>query len=330
MKALPEVWGWIETENGKWTELGLKMASETARLAGLIGAQACAIAGTLEKEEAEQLKRYGIGKAYLLDPDDGGGRPLEVRAVLSGLSKMLETWRPRFLLLPADSLGNEWAARLSLRCEADVLGEIVDYNMSKGRLQLRKSVYGGKAHALFSLENEEFCILTVSCVSLEKREQPVGELEIHLFPYSPEAQKVALEKVEPIHWSDLSLNEAEVIIGVGRGVGRNWMEQIKRLAEAWNCPIGGSKVADESGLIAREYRIGASGKTVATQVYVAIGISGAPHHLAGIKDVKHLAVINPDLAAPITENAEVVIGLPVEDVVPAILKILENRVEGVS
>ncbi|MFM1651738.1 electron transfer flavoprotein subunit alpha/FixB family protein [Brevibacillus sp. B_LB10_24] len=330
MKALPEVWGWIESENGKWTDLGLRMASETARLARLIGAQACGIAASQAKEAAAELKRCGIGKAYLLHPDDGDGRSLEAGEVLPGLAKMLEIWRPRCLLLPADSLGSEWAARLSLRCEADLLGEVVDYTMSKGKLQLRKNVYGGKAHSLFSLENEEFCILTVSLASLEKREQPVGEWETHLFSYTPEVQKIALEKVEPIHWSELSLNEAEVIIGVGRGVGRSWMEQIKRLAEAWNCPIGGSKVADESGLIAREYRIGASGKTVASHVYVAIGISGAPHHLAGIKDVKHLAVINPDLAAPIAENAEVVIGLPAEDVVSAILKILENRVEGVS
>ncbi|MCK9911185.1 FAD-binding protein, partial [Microbacteriaceae bacterium K1510] len=97
------------------------------------------------------------------------------------------------------------------------------------------------------------------------------------------------------------------------------MASIHKLAEVWNCPIGGSKVADESGLIDREYRIGASGKTISSDIYLAIGISGAPHHLAGIKDVRHLVVINPDLSVALAERAELVIGLPYELVVPLIL-----------
>lgn len=313
-----EVWGWIETDKGKISDTGIKIAAETVRFSKQTGVKPCAVVSGEATEEIGRLKRYGIGKVYVLEADDSG-HPDAVLS-LQGLSQLLTAAQPDYLLLAANSLGNEWAARLSIRFQADVLGEIVDYAKSKGKLQLRKKAYGGKTHALFTLEGGALSILTISLDSLEKLEQPVEEMEIFPFLYQSEPPRIALQKVEPVHWSGLSLHEADFIIGVGRGVSQEGMRSIHKLAEMWNCPIGGSKVADESGLITREFRIGASGKNIASHIYLAIGISGAPHHLAGIKEVKHLVVINPDPSAPITENAELVIALAYQEVVPFILE----------
>jgi electron transfer flavoprotein alpha subunit len=323
-----EVWGWIETDNGKISDLGIKIAAETVRFSKQTGVKPCAVVSGEAKEEIARLKRYGIRKVYMLETNDAG-HP-DVVPSLQGLSQLLAAVQPDYLLFAANPLGNEWAARLSIRFQAGVLGEIVDYGRSKGKLQLRKKAYGGKAHALFTLEGGAMSILTVSLDSLEKLEQPVEELEIVPFFCQSEPPGIVLQKVEPIHWSELSLHEADFVIGVGRGVTKEGMRTIQKLAEKWNCPIGGSKVADESGLITREFRIGASGKNLASHIYLAIGISGAPHHLAGIKEVKHLVVVNPDSSAPITENAELVIAMAFEEVIPFLLEMQAGTLEVVS
>lgn len=332
MKIASEVWSWIDTDNGKISEVGIKMAAETVRFSKQAGACPCAVVGREAKDEIERLQRCGISKVYVLDleSDDCDHRGAEPS--MEGLSQLLADTQPVCLLFPANSIGNEWAARLSIRFEADVLGEVVDYARFKGKLQLRKKAYGGKAHALYVLGNESFTILTIALDSLEKREQSgeVTEMESVLFRYRSEPPRVLLQKIEPVHWSELSLQDADFVIGVGRGVSREGMGSIHKLAEVWNCPIGGSKVADESGLIAREFRIGASGKNIASHIYLAIGISGAPHHLAGIKEVKHLAVINPDPSAPIAKNAELVIAHPYQDVLPFLLEMLGETLEVVS
>ncbi|MDF2681411.1 MAG: acrA [Brevibacillus sp.] len=323
-----EVWGWIEIDKGKISDTGIKIAAETVRFSKQTGMKPCAVVSGEATEEMGRLKQCGIRKVYVLEAEDRCQSEASVN--LQGLSQLLVTVQPNCLLLAANSLGNEWAARLSIRFQADVLGEIVDYSRSKGMLQLRKKAYGEKTHALFAMAGGRLSILTISLDSLEKLEQPVEEMEIVPFLCHSEPQRIALQKVEPIHWSELSLHEADFIIGVGRGVSKEGMRSIHKLAEMWNCPIGGSKVADESGLITREFRIGASGKNIASHIYLAIGISGAPHHLAGIKEVKHLMVINPDPSAPITENAELVIALAYQDVVPIILEMLRESLGVVS
>ncbi|MGG1662669.1 electron transfer flavoprotein subunit alpha/FixB family protein [Brevibacillus sp. NRS-1366] len=326
--GINEVWSWVETDKGKILDIGLKIAAETVRFSKQTGVKPCAVVSGEAKEEIGRLKRYGIRKVYVLEADDGS-HP-DVVPSLQGLSQLLAAIQPDHLLFAANSLGNEWAARLSIRFQAGVLGEIVDYGKSKGKLQLRKKAYGGNVHALFTLEGGAMSILTISLDALEKLEQPVEELEIVPFSCRCEQPRIVLQKVEPIHWSELSLHEADFVIGVGRGVTKEGMRTIQKLAEKWNCPIGGSKVADESGLITREFRIGASGKNIACHIYLAIGISGAPHHLAGIKEVKHLVVINPETNAPITENAELVIAMDFEKVIPFLLEMQTETLEVVS
>jgi electron transfer flavoprotein alpha subunit len=108
--------------------------------------------------------------------------------------------------------------------------------------------------------------------------------------------------------AELKISEARCVIGIGRGVhgcGASDLGSILKLAELLNAPIGGSKVADELGLIPREKRIGSSGHSIEADIYIAIGISGSTQHLAGITGVKHVVAINRDAAAPIFNRCEI-------------------------
>ena len=102
------------------------------------------------------------------------------------------------------------------------------------------------------------------------------------------------------------MTEAIRVLGVGAGVENSaGMSLIEHLAQLLDMPIGGTKRADEMGLISRERRIGASGISIEPDVYIAIGISGASHHLIGTRKAKHVVAINKDKAAPIFDVAEV-------------------------
>jgi electron transfer flavoprotein alpha subunit len=130
--------------------------------------------------------------------------------------------------------------------------------------------------------------------------------------------------------SELDLGEARVVIGVGRGVKAPFMEAINRLAEPVKGVIGGSRIAVYAGLIPLERQIGTTGKWLNSDVYIAIGISGAPQHVMGIKEVKEIIAINTAKEAPILRYAKLGIVGDLYEVVPRLIEQLEAGIKGES
>ncbi len=107
--------------------------------------------------------------------------------------------------------------------------------------------------------------------------------------------------VESIAAAEIDLTEADFIVSAGNGVSH--VETFASLAKALDAAIGASRVAVDNGYFSRDKQIGATGKTVTASVYIAIGISGAVQHLQGIKECRHVLVINRDAGAPIIQRA---------------------------
>jgi electron transfer flavoprotein alpha subunit len=121
----------------------------------------------------------------------------------------------------------------------------------------------------------------------------------------------------------VSLEEADFVVSGGNGVARP--ETLKTLASELGATIGASRVAVDDGRFARDQQVGASGKTVSAQTYIAVGISGAVQHLQGIKDCRHVIAINRDANAPIVKRADLAVIGDAEDIMQAMLVGLKSR-----
>jgi electron transfer flavoprotein alpha subunit len=122
--------------------------------------------------------------------------------------------------------------------------------------------------------------------------------------------------------TEISLEEADFIVSAGNGVQQ--VSTFETLAHALQASIGASRVAVDDGKFARDKQIGASGKTVSASTYIAIGISGAVQHLQGIKDCRHVIVINRDNSAPIVKRADLSVIGDAEDIMQALIALINQ------
>ncbi|MCL2871598.1 MAG: FAD-binding protein [Betaproteobacteria bacterium] len=118
------------------------------------------------------------------------------------------------------------------------------------------------------------------------------------------------------------LSRARIVIGCGLGVGENGMPFVRKLADKLDAAIGVSRAVVEEGMASSEFLLGQTGKIIAPELYIAIGISGAVQHLAGIKDSKVIVAVNSDPQAPIFQIADYGIVGDMREVIPALIGLL--------
>lgn len=315
-----EVWCFIEPGRGN------EIATEIARLGEQTGSVTCGVVvGKVGKDLAPELGQYGITKLYAVEPSISNILSPEDYAYL--VTHLIKKSPPYVCLFAASPLGNEVAVRVAVRLGAGLITWCIDLNFISGKLIATKKAYDGKASKRIAWQCPPPYLVTVApevmeAIPAEKVHLPVIQEERFSLPPS----KVELVGQVRLGWRDMPLTEAIGVLGVGAGIkDSTGMSLIKHLAELLNMPVGGTKRADEMGLVPRECRIGASGFSIEPNVYIAIGISGASHHMVGTRKVKHVVAINKDKAAPIFDIAELGI---VDDFNPVVTSIIKQWKRG--
>jgi electron transfer flavoprotein alpha subunit len=142
---------------------------------------------------------------------------------------------------------------------------------------------------------------------------------------SPESLRLRLEEVIKIPSSALDVTEAEVIVAGGRGVGsEEGFHLVKQLAHLMDAAVAASRPTVDAGWAPYERQVGLSGKTVAPRLYIACGISGASHHVVGMKDSRAVVAIDQDPHAPIFQIADVKIVGDLRQVLPSLIERLRR------
>lgn len=231
-------------------------------------------------------------------------------------------------LFSSHPLYQEVAVRASIRFGMPIITNAMEVTMDENdssTIIVKREIYKEKAHEFVTfLENKLQFLTFESSILYGTKEvgKPaiVQEIDIKLEVNSP----ITFLSESQMDWKELKITEAKVVIGIGRGVnGGASLDSILQLAEILNAPIGGSKVADELGLIPREKRIGASGSSIEADIYIAIGISGSSQHLEGIKGVKHVVAINNDPSAAIFQRCDIGIVGDYQEVIPGLVQSLQ-------
>ncbi|SDC61829.1 electron transfer flavoprotein subunit alpha/FixB family protein [Actinokineospora iranica] len=274
-----------------------------AREIGEPAAVVVAAPGTAAKVK-ESLASYGAAKVYVAESDDVAA--YLVTPKVDVLASLVAAKSPAAVLVAATAEGKEVAGRLAVRTGSGILIEAVGVESTGGEVVGVQGIFGG-AFTVKSKVTKGTPIVTIRPGGVDAVEaQGAAAEEIVEVPAADAAKATKITGQEPIVGGDRpELTEASIVVSGGRGVGSaEKFEVVEKLADALGAAVGASRAAVDSGYYPAQFQVGQTGKTVSPQLYVALGISGAIQHRAGMQTSKTIVAVNKDPEAPIFEIAD--------------------------
>jgi electron transfer flavoprotein alpha subunit len=274
-----------------------------ARALGEPSAVVVGAPGTAAKLK-ESLAAYGAEKVYVAESDDAAG--YLVTPKVDVLAALVERTSPAAVLVAAGSEGKEVAGRLAIRIDGGLLVDVIGLEGAGGDVTATQSVFGG-AFVVKSKVTKGTPVISVRPGGLEAEQaQGAAAEEAVEVPAVDPAKSARITGREPVVGGDRpELTEASVVVSGGRGVGSaESFEVVEKLADALGAAVGASRAAVDSGYYPAQFQVGQTGKTVSPQLYIALGISGAIQHRAGMQTSKTIVAVNKDPEAPIFEIAD--------------------------
>jgi electron transfer flavoprotein alpha subunit len=249
----------------------------------------------------DALGSYGAAKVYVAESEDAAG--YLVTPTVDVLAALVSQVSPAAVLVPATAEGKEVSGRLAIRIGSGLLYDAVDVD---GEGVTTHSVFGGAFTAKAKATNGVPVIsIRPGSVEPERADGAAAEETVEV-PAVDAAKATRITGTEPVIGGDRpELTEASVVVSGGRGVGSaESFSVVEQLADALGGAVGASRAAVDSGYYPHQFQVGQTGKTVSPQLYVALGISGAIQHRAGMQTSKTIIAVNKDAEAPIFEIAD--------------------------
>ncbi|MGH3380809.1 MAG: electron transfer flavoprotein subunit alpha/FixB family protein, partial [Actinoallomurus sp.] len=275
-----------------------KVTLELLTLARKHGEAAAVWIGPGYEGAKDKLAEYGAAKVYVAADEELTSYVVAPKAEL--LAQLVADKSPAAVLVPATAEGKEVAGRLAVKIESGVLTDVV--GLADGFVG-EHSIFGGAivSHAKVSKGTP---IVAVRPNSTAPEASPSTPAEEQVSVSLSDAAKGArvVEKVVQEKGERPELTEAAIVVSGGRGVGgAENFKLIEELADSLGAAVGASRAATDAGWYPHSFQVGQTGKTVSPQLYVAVGISGAIQHRAGMQTSKTIVAINQDSEAPIFE-----------------------------
>jgi electron transfer flavoprotein alpha subunit len=333
-----EVWVFAEQEEGSLNEVALELCGKARDLADRLGVKAGAVLpGAAVKGLASSLIGQGADRVYVVeDRRLGHYQTLPYARVLTTL---IERHRPQIVIFGATPLGRDLAPRVASTLRAGMTADCTDLEIDnvvepkskeehKNLLLQIRPAFGGNI------------IATIVNFDCWPQMATVREGVMALRPADPSRRGEVIEEKVEIAETDLAmklikrhieprkvnLKGARVIVAGGGGVGsKDNFKLIYDLAGAIGGAVGASRAAVDSGYIGKEHQVGQTGTTVRPALYIAVGISGAVQHRAGMEESAKIIAINKDKDAPIFGVAHYGIVGDYKQVIPMMIKAIKEK-----
>jgi electron transfer flavoprotein alpha subunit len=284
----------------KTTLVAVNAGLEVARKRG--GNCIAVIMGEGAESAAAEIAKYGVSKVIVLE--DPRLEHHLADAAAQALASLIKSTGAETMLATATAMGKDLMPRLAARLNAPMASEIIAINDDGTFI---RPMYAGNALATIELEGA-VRIVTVRGTAFDaakpaEASAPIEKVKAELDAASLKMEFVAFNAIK----SDRpQLTEARIIVSGGRGLksGENFKTVLEPLVDEMGAAMGASRAAVDAGFVPNDLQVGQTGKVVAPELYVAVGISGAIQHLAGMKDSKTIVAINKDEEAPIFSVAD--------------------------
>jgi electron transfer flavoprotein alpha subunit len=248
-----------------------------------------------------KLGEYGATKVYAAESDDLTGYLVAPKATV--LAELVRSTAPAAVLLGSTQEGKEIAGRLAVKLDNGVLTDVSDLAADGTATQV---VFAGST-IVRSQVTRGVPLVTVRPNSVTPSSAPAAPAVENVTVTLTDADKLVrvVDRVAEQKGSRPELTEASIVVSGGRGVGSaDNFKLVEELADLLGAAVGASRAATDSGFYPHQFQVGQTGKTVSPQLYIALGISGAIQHRAGMQTSKTIVAVNKDAEAPIFELAD--------------------------
>ena len=269
----------------------------------------------------EGLKAAGAAKIYVAESDDA--EKYLITPFVDVLESLVESAGPAAVLLPATAEGKEIAGRLAARIGSGVLSDVVEVRAGGTAIH---SIFGG-AFTVEAKVNAEVPVITVRPGAIEPVPASGAGEQVTVAVPAPAANATRITSRKPAVAGDRpELAEAALVVAGGRGVGSaEKFSVVEELADSMGGAVGASRAAVDSGYYPGQFQVGQTGKTVSPQLYIALGISGAIQHRAGMQTSKTIVAVNKDEEAPIFEISDYGVVGDLFSVAPQLTESVKSR-----
>ncbi|MCH5643009.1 MULTISPECIES: electron transfer flavoprotein subunit alpha/FixB family protein [unclassified Gordonia (in: high G+C Gram-positive bacteria)] len=279
-----------------------KVTSELITAARALGTPSAVVVGGPGKADGiiDGLKEAGAEKIYVAESDDAASYLISPKVDV--LSSIAEDVSPAGIVVAATADGKEIAGRLGVRLGSGVLADVIE--IKEGGVGIH-SIFGG-AFTVDAQAKGDTPVFSVRPGGVEAAPQAGAGERVDVEVPAAAENAVKITKVEPNVGGDRpELTEASIVVSGGRGVGSaDKFSVVEELADSLGAAVGASRAAVDSGYYPGQFQVGQTGKTVSPQLYVALGISGAIQHRAGMQTSKTIVAVNKDEEAPIFEISD--------------------------
>jgi electron transfer flavoprotein alpha subunit len=276
-----------------------KVTTELLTVARRIGEPAAVWIGDGADAGRARLAEYGAAKVYVA-PAELGDYVVAPKAEL--LAKLVGDTSAAAVLVSATAENKEIAGRTAVKLGSGVLTDVVDVT---AELVAEHSVFGGSTitHAKVRTGVPVIAVRP-NAVTPEPAEGAAAQEDVAVEVSDAAKGAKVVERVAEEKGERPELTEAAIVVSGGRGVGSDDFSVVENLADALGAAVGASRAAVDSGWYPNQFQVGQTGKTVSPNLYVALGISGAIQHRAGMQTSKNILAVNKDPEAPIFELAD--------------------------
>jgi electron transfer flavoprotein alpha subunit len=304
-----------ESSDNQYKKSSLEAISYAAELAAKIGSSVTAVS-IGHAENAAQLGEYGANTVILVDGPAFGTFNAEVYA--AAFAEVCRSGNASVAVISNTYCGKGMAGRVAVSLNAALASNVVDYPDTSNGFVVKRGVFSGKAFAYVNLTAPvKVLALTPNSIEIKKNGTAASVSSQAVAAVSTTCNITGTNKIT----GKIPLTEAEVVVSAGRGMKgpENW-NMVEELAEALKAATACSKPVSDMHWRPHSEHVGQTGITIKPNLYIAIGISGAIQHLAGVSSSKVIVVINKDAEAPFFKAADYGIVGDAFDVLPKLIQ----------
>ncbi|MEP4533724.1 MAG: electron transfer flavoprotein subunit alpha/FixB family protein [Cyclobacteriaceae bacterium] len=310
----------VELDEGKVKKSSLEAVSYAAAVDGAVSA---VVFGSLADGESGKLGKAGANKVLNVTDDKLAAN--NIMAYSSAIAEAFDKEGASLLVLAKSSLGDPVSARVAIKTGASLASNVCELPDTSSGFKVKSSIYTGKAFAVSELKGDKK-ILVLKKNAVEIKEDGGDAVVEGFAPTINEGDfKVKITSTEKAT-GEVLLPEAEIVVSGGRGLKgpENW-GMIEDLAKTLGAATGCSKPVSDMDWRPHHEHVGQTGIKVSPSLYIAVGISGAIQHLAGVNSSKYILVINKDPEAPFFKAADYGVVGDAFEVVPKLTEAIKAQ-----
>ncbi|MDP7128001.1 MAG: electron transfer flavoprotein subunit alpha/FixB family protein [Candidatus Marinimicrobia bacterium] len=302
---------------GEFQDITFEMLGRAKEMADSSGGQCVAVTFGSMNGKSDEL---GAADSVI---SVGGSDDYNPESYAAAVQSVVSAKSPSLVMVGSTSMGMDIANSVATALDITTVSYCADISSSGGGFSVTSSMYGGKMNVVTDVSGAAVAMVLAGAFNADA-EKSAGSPSVEDFAVETGAGKVRFKQLIEPEAADVDITQSDILVAVGRGIGsKDDIELAEELADILDADLACSRPLVDAGWMSKAHQVGKSGMKVKPKVYIALGISGAPEHIEGMKSSSTIIAINSDKNAPIFDVAHFGMAEDLFDVVEELVEELE-------